>query len=164
MNAVTLIGGSPAVTFVPSICSSSIVSTHGLACCRARAQSSVGVGSAQVTASLAGQTATALVTDLLTSATPIIVSGGQGSDLSYFLQVLPATASVTVTLRNGTGNPNLIIYRSAFSTGLADCRSEAPTSTETCVVSSGGAAGPFEIRIIGGSAYSNVTLTATRSP
>jgi uncharacterized protein YjdB len=123
----------------------------------------VGGGTTTITATREGRSATATITNVLTSGVPMTISGpGANSERFYYVNV-PATATaVSVTLRSGTGDPDLYVYRTGST--AAACTQESDGPTETCNVTASGTPGLYRIRVVGFSAYAGTTLLATVTP
>lgn len=144
------------VTYTTSAAAVATVSATGLV-------SVVGPGTATITASSEGKSATATVTSLIESGTSYVISGpGSMSERSFFINVPTGSTSVLVTLSGGTGDPDLFVFRTGSAT--AACSSEADGPMESCNVATTGVAGLYRVRVLGFSAYSGTTLRATVTP
>ena len=144
------------ITWTSSVPAVATVSATGLV-------TVVGGGTTTITATREGKSATATITNVLTSGTPVTVSGpGSNSERFYYVNVPAGATSVSVTLRGGTGDPDLYVFRTGSAT--AACTQESDGPTETCNVAASGTPGLYRIRIVGFSAYTGTTLLATVTP
>ena len=100
----------------------------------------------------------------LTSGTIISnLSGAQGSDQYFYIDVPANASSLTVQLAVGPGDPDIYVGTSypPPTTSSAACYSELSAgNNESCTISSP-SAGRYYVRVYGYSAYSGATLTAT---
>ena len=100
----------------------------------------------------------------LTSGTIISnLSGAQGSDEYFYIDVPANASSLTVQLAVGPGDPEIYVGTSypPPKTSSAACYSELPAgNNESCTINSP-SAGRYYVRVHGYSAYSGATLTAT---
>ena len=100
----------------------------------------------------------------LTSGTIISnLSGAQGSDEYFYIDVPANASSLTVQLAVGPGDPDIYVGTSypPPTTSSAACYSELSAgNNESCTISSP-SAGRYYVRVYGYSAYSGATLTAT---
>ena len=120
-------------------------------------------GTTTITATSEGRTGTATITNVVTSGTATTISGpGSNSERFYYVNVPTGATSVQVTLRGGTGDPDLYVFRAGSTT--AACTQESDGPTETCTVPTNGVTGLYRIRVVGFSAYAGTTLTATVTP
>jgi hypothetical protein len=85
------------------------------------------------------------------------ISGGAGSEIWYFIEVLGSQGHLTVTTSGGSGNPNMHVGADLF--GSPDCSSGASGPADSCEIDQP-AAGTWFVKITGTSAYSGVTLNA----
>ncbi len=144
------------VTYTTSDATVATVSATGLV-------TLAGPGTATITATSEGKTATATVSSLLASGTAYTISGpGANSDRFFYVNVPTGATSVTVTLSGGTGDPDLFVFRTGSTT--AACSSEADGPSETCTVATTGVTGLYRIRVLGFSAYAGTTIRATVTP
>ena len=120
-------------------------------------------GTTTITATSEGRTGTATITNVVTSGAATTISGpGSNSERFYYVNVPTGATSVQVTLRGGTGDPDLYVFRAGSTT--AACTQESDGPTETCTVPTNGVTGLYRIRVVGFSAYAGTTLTATVTP
>ena len=100
----------------------------------------------------------------LTSATPAAnISGSLNSERLYRITVGSGATELLVTTRNGTGDVDLVVSRSASPTPNTDnaCEEFGTEPDETCSVVNP-QAGEWYILLIGApGGYAGVTLTAT---
>ena len=91
------------------------------------------------------------------------LSGAQGSDEYFYIDVPANATSLTVQLAVGTGDPDIYVGTSypPPTTSSAACYSELSAgNNESCTINSP-SAGRYYVRVYGFSAYSGATLTAT---
>ena len=144
------------VTYTTSSATIATVSATGLV-------TVAGPGTATITASSEGKSATATVTSVLASGTSFVISGpGSNSERFFYIDVPTGATSVRVTLAGGTGDPDLFVFRTGDAN--ASCASEADGPTETCTVATNGITGLYRIRVLGFSAYAGTTIRATVTP
>lgn len=85
------------------------------------------------------------------------ISGVQGSENWYFIQVPGGQGHLTVTTSAGSGNPNMHVGTDLFA--APECGSGSADTTDSCEIDQP-SAGPWLVKITGTEAYSGVTLKA----
>ena len=168
LNA-TLDGATVPVTWTSENTNIATVSATGLVTAKA------GGGPIAITAALvsnpsmlrsANLTVAALVGTGLTNGVgvPVASSGARGSALIYRLFVPTGKTSLTVTLRNGTGDADIYIQRQTPPSDTQfTCASENGGNTENCVIANP-ASGTWYIRVQVWDPFAGATLTATYAP
>jgi uncharacterized protein YjdB len=124
----------------------------------------VGGGTATITVTNTGnnRSATATVSNVLTSGTAVPISGALNSSLSYYVNVPAGSTRLVVTLSN-TNNEDADIEVLAPGGTTPVCVSENAASNESCTINNP-VTGLYRIRVLGFTAYSNVQLRATVTP
>ena len=117
----------------------------------------VGGGTATVTATANGRSASATVSSVVANNTPLIIAGDKNSLLSYYVRVAAGATKLTITLSNSNDDDADIDVYGPSNTVV--CSSGNAGSNESCVIDAP-AAGLYRVRVTGFSAYSNVTFRA----
>lgn len=144
------------ITYTTSAATVATVSATGLV-------TVVGGGTATITATSSGRSASATVTNVLTSGTAVTIGGPLNSSLSYYVNVPAGATRLTITLANANSDDaDIEVYAPGGTTPV--CVSENAASNETCVVNAPLSTGLYRIRVLGFTVYSNVTLRATVLP
>jgi alpha-tubulin suppressor-like RCC1 family protein len=154
------------VTWTTSSSSVATVSATGLV-------TGVGAGTATITATsdedtdvfadvLVAVTSSGTGVTSLTSGVAVTgISGASGSNRHYLITVPAGATQLSVSTTGGTGDMDLYVNFGAQATATnADCDSESASTAESCVISNP-AAGEWYIMLLGYTAYSGVSLTAT---
>lgn len=143
------------ITYTSSSTAVATVSATGLV-------SMVGGGTATITATSNGRSASATVTNVLTSGTAISIAGALNSVLSYYVNVPAGSTRLVVTLSNANADDADV---EVLAPGVATpvCVSENAASNETCTITNP-VTGLYRIRVTGFTVYSNVQLRATVTP
>lgn len=127
----------------------------------------VSSGPVTITATSEGKSGTATFTAIpgLRSAVGVVFANPTAGTQAQFAVYVPAgTTSLNVTLRNGTGDPDLYLYRPGnLNTAVDDCHSFNDGPTENCTVTNP-AAGVWWILVDAFIAHSGTTITATLTP
>jgi hypothetical protein len=99
---------------------------------------------------------------VISSGVPVTgLSGAAGSWKYYVIDVPAGSSSLKVTTIGSSGDADMYVQLGARPTTAASvCKSTAPATTETCTINAP-AAGKYTVGILGYSAYTGVTLTAT---
>ncbi len=89
------------------------------------------------------------------------LSGGQGSETRFTLQVPAGASGLSFAISGGSGDADLYVrFGSAPTTGTYDCRPFRNGNNETCNISNV-QAGTYHVMIRGYSAFSGVSLVAS---
>ena len=96
----------------------------------------------------------------LTNGAPLLLSGTQGSEKFYYVNLPVGATSLSVSMAGGTGDADLYVRHGAMPDrvgGDYDCASLTYSNNETCSFGSP-AAGSWYIDVVGFGAYSGATL------
>jgi len=89
------------------------------------------------------------------------LSGALGSNLNFTIPIPAGASNLVIRTAGGSGDPDLFVrFGQAPTTTTFDCRSELVGPTEQCTFATP-SAGTYHVLILGFTAYSGVTLTAT---
>lgn len=89
------------------------------------------------------------------------LSGAAGSSATFTVSIPTGARNLQIRTSGGSGDPDLYVrFGSPVTDTLFDCQSISVTPTESCTFASP-SAGTWYIRIVGFSAYSGLTLTAS---
>jgi hypothetical protein len=90
----------------------------------------------------------------------VSLSGAQGSNQYFSIDVPAGQAQLRVVTTGGTGDLDLYVRRGELPGAAFDCGSESGTNAETCTFNAP-VAGTYFIRIAGFAAFSGASLTAS---
>ena len=100
-------------------------------------------------------------TELQNGASVTGLSGAQGSETRYFIQVPAGASNLNIAISGGSGDCDLYTrFANQPTTSTYDCRPYVGGNNESCPVASP-STGTYHIMLRGYSAYSGVTLTAS---
>ena len=125
-------------------------------------------GTVTITATSEGKSGTATYTAVsgLRSGTGQTFGNSTGAAAYYAVYVPAGSTQLQVTLRNGTGDPDLYVYRPGQAlTSTPACASETggATVSETCTLANP-IAGVWVMRVDAFETHANTTITATLTP
>lgn len=101
--------------------------------------------------------------DVLSNGVPVNLSGGQGSEKFYTLQVPSGQSALSFETNGGTGDADLYVrYGSKPTLSSYDCRPYRNGNTESCDFTNP-QAGTWHVMIRGYTSFSNTTLKGTYS-
>jgi len=93
------------------------------------------------------------------------LAAAAGHNFLYAIDVPPGRTTLDFNTVGGTGDADLYVKFGAIPTsGLADCKSEGPTTVESCPTFNSPAAGTWYVVVNAYSDISGVNLTATYAP
>lgn len=96
----------------------------------------------------------------ITNGQVVPLSGAQGSNQYFSIEVPAGQAQLRVVTTGGTGDLDLYVRRGELPGAAFDCGSESGTNAETCTFNAP-VAGTYFIRIAGFTAFSGASLTAS---
>ena len=101
-------------------------------------------------------------TTVLTNGVPVAnVSGALNSERLFTIAVPSGATNLKVTLAGGSGDADLFVkFGSAPAGSTGDCTSTGSTTAESCTIAAP-QVGTYYIKVLGYSAYSGVTVTAS---
>ncbi|MCW8876807.1 MAG: PPC domain-containing protein [Kangiellaceae bacterium] len=89
------------------------------------------------------------------------ISGAQGAELAYFIDVPAGASNLNIVTSGGTGDGDLYVrFGAAPTTSTYDCRPYKSGNNETCTFATP-SEGRYYVMIRGYSAFSGVSLTAS---
>jgi uncharacterized protein YjdB len=144
------------VTYSTSSSTIATVSTAGLV-------TIVGPGTATITATSEGRTATATFTNVLANGASLVLSGPLNQARSYYVNVPAGTTRLVVTTTGGGAGEDVDIEVFPPTGTASVCASEGATSVESCTINNP-AVGMYRVLVTGFTAFNNVTLRATLTP